>query len=80
MCYLNHPFVVDCLAGKWTDCVTKMLVSLNLIFVLFHPNVCYLNYLSVVDCLDGKWTDYVTKRMLVSLNLICPFFIQMCTI
>ena len=20
--YLNHPSVVDCLAGKWTDCVT----------------------------------------------------------
>ena len=21
--YLNHSSVVDCLAGKWTDCVTE---------------------------------------------------------
>ena len=38
-----------------------MLVSLNLIFVLFHPNVYYLNHPSVVDCLVGKWTDCVTE-------------------
>ena len=55
-------FVVDCLAGKWTDCVTKILVLLNLIFVFFsHPIVYYLNRLSVVDCLAGKWTNCVTK-------------------
>ena len=23
VCYLNHLSVVDCLGGKWTDCVTK---------------------------------------------------------
>ena len=23
VCYLNHPSVVDCLGGKWTDCVTE---------------------------------------------------------
>ena len=38
-----------------------MLVSLNLIFVLFLSNVYYLNHPSVVDCLVGKWTDCVTE-------------------
>ena len=37
-----------------------MLLSLNLIFVLFYPND-YLNHPSVVDCLAGKWTDCVTE-------------------
>ena len=56
-----------------------MLVSLNLIFVLFHPNVYYLNHPSVVDCLAGKLLTVLMNASVTKPNL-CSFSIQMCTI
>ena len=56
-----------------------MLVSLNLIFVLFHTNVYYLNHPSVVDCLGGKLLTVLMNASVTKSNL-CSFSIQMCTI
>ena len=59
--YLNHPSVVDCLAGKLLTVLMNASVTKPNLCSFFHTNVYYLNHPSVVDCLGGKWTDCVTE-------------------